>query len=79
MLVDPWPKKLIWANIPFSHGQVCLYRAIIEYYKGGNIVMLLPWESVESNDFMKTLMRKLVTVKFLPPVKFKGFSRALKK
>ena len=79
MLADPWPKKLIWANIPFSHGQVCLYKAIIEYYKGGNIVMLLPWDSVESNHFMSSYMGKLVSLKFLPPVKFKGFPNSLKK
>ena len=41
-LKENWSHKVNYANVPFSQTKLFLYKALIEFLKGKNIILLLP-------------------------------------
>ena len=50
-LSEEWSYKLNWGNIPYSHVTAFLIKAIIEFLKGKNIVLMLPIGQLVNNKF----------------------------
>ena len=79
LLSSTWPRKVIWMNPPFTSGKLCLDKAILEFYEGANVVVLLPWDTVRQNALLKKYFAQIVTVKFLPPTTFLNESGELRR
>ena len=47
----PWPDRKIYVNPPFSKGWLAIRKCLVEFYRGRNIVLLLPEQSIISNRF----------------------------
>ncbi len=54
MFVENWPTNyLVFANPPYSQTASCIFKAIIEFLKGVNVVLLIPYLSVASGKKLK--------------------------
>ena len=73
----PWPDRKIYVNPPFSKGWLAIRKCLVEFYRGRNIVLLLPEQSIISNRFFQEEVAQVCYVKKLGLVTFKQYNKPL--
>jgi hypothetical protein len=69
-LDEEWSYKLKWGNITFSHVALFLIKALIEFIKGKNIVLLLPTDQLVNKKFYIQYLQDIVIIQGLGYFKF---------
>ncbi len=69
-LTTEWSFRSNWANIPFSHALPFLIKALIEFLKGKEIVLLMPTNQLINKKFYHDFLKPLVFYKSLGEIAF---------
>ncbi len=73
MFTESWPKKyLVFANPPYSQTASAVYKAILEFMKGVNVVLLVPYNSVCGEGLKSKLLDLLGCKVKTYPIAFEG-------
>ncbi len=67
---ENWSHKVNWANVPFSHTKLFLYKALIEFLKGKNIILLLPKNQLVQKAMYEELLKEICDLHSLGEVAF---------
>ena len=55
-LVEPWPRKFIFVNPPYDACRAFIWKALLEYFKGSDIILLVPIDKLhEWKDYVEPL------------------------